>query len=135
MSIQVTAEMQFLPGQSTFVEGAAPDGEFVAIFEDDEATGYFYAVDPSADGNSIQDAVQIYSVSSVTERDNPSVIKIGWSADSQKVLLLINGHPHAVFDFEAKRGYCRTAYPPPNANSNWRTYSHDWSDDAMELFT
>jgi hypothetical protein len=45
MPIQLTAEQEFLVGQSTVVEGFAPEGPFVAIFEDDETTGYFYALD------------------------------------------------------------------------------------------
>lgn len=40
MPIQVTAEQEFFVGQPAVVEGAAPDGPFVAVFEDDESTGY-----------------------------------------------------------------------------------------------
>lgn len=134
MPIQVTAQAQLLVGRATVVEGLAPDEHFLAVFEDDEDTGYFYAVDTSADSNPIQDAVHIYNVQSVTDRDKPSTVKIGWSADSRKVVLLINEHPHAVFDFEAQRGYCRTGFPPPNPSSGWGKHSHEWCADAIRLF-
>ena len=134
MPIQITAEEELLVGSETVVEAESPDGELLAVFEDDKDTGYFYAVDPNAKGNPIQDAVHIYNVNSVTDRSVPSTVKIGWSSDSKKVVLLINGYPHAVFDFEACRGYCRTAFPPPDASSPWGKYSHEWSDDAVQLF-
>ena len=41
MPVQVTAEKEFLVGQATVVEGAAPEGPYVAVFEDDESAGYF----------------------------------------------------------------------------------------------
>ncbi|HET8637775.1 MAG TPA: DUF2251 domain-containing protein, partial [Acidobacteriaceae bacterium] len=69
---------------------------------------------------------------SVTDKHLPSEIKIGWSVDSQKVVLLINGYPHAVFDFSAKHGYCRTGFPPPAHDSGWT--GHGWSEDSLELF-
>lgn len=119
MPIQVTAEETISIGASAVVEGPAPEGRCVAVFEDDGDTGYFYAVDPSAGGNPIQDAVHIYNVANVADRDAPSVVQIGWSADSRKVVLLINGHPHAVFDFESKRGFCRTGFPPPSGEGPW----------------
>jgi hypothetical protein len=134
MPVQVTAESELLVGVATVVEAPAPEGEFLAVFEDDEATGYFYALDTSADENPIQDAVHIYNVASVTDREKPSAVKIGWSADSKKVVLLINGYPHAIFDFEARRGYCRTAFPKPNPASEWGKHSHDWNDNATQLF-
>jgi len=134
MPIQVTAEQEFFVGQPTVVEGAAPEGPFVAVFEDDESTGYFYALDSSKKGQPIQDALQIYNVANVTDRAKLSLVKIGWSVDSLKVALLINGHPHAVFDFSTKQGYCRTGFPPPALESAWGTQGHEWSESAIQLF-
>lgn len=134
MPIQVTAEAELIVGVPTVVEAPAPDGPLLAVFEDDEDTGYFYAVDTKADGNPIQDAVQIYNVVSVTDREKASLVKVGWSADSKKAVLLINDFPHAIFDFEARRGYCRTAYPAPNPSSDWGKHNHEWSEDALQLF-
>jgi hypothetical protein len=134
MPIQIAAEEEFFVGISTVVEGAAPEGDYVAIFEDDGDSGYFYAVDPSMKANAIQDAVHIYNASNVTDLEKPSVVKIGWSTDSKKVVLLINGYPHAIFDFEAKRGFCRTGLPPPAKGSPWSTSNHEWSEVALQLF-
>jgi hypothetical protein len=58
----------------------------------DGDTGFFYARDTQAKGNQIQDALCIYNVDSVKDRDKPSVIKIGWSKDSQKVILHLRRH-------------------------------------------
>jgi hypothetical protein len=135
MPIQITAEQEFLVGQPTVVEGAAPEGSFVAVFEDDEATGYFYALDRSDKDQPIQDALQIYNVTNVTDREKPSIAKIGWSLDSQKVVLLINGHPHAAFDFSAKQGYCRTGFPPPAQDCSWGSQGHEWQEAAIQLFS
>jgi hypothetical protein len=133
MPIQVTAEEELLVGAATVLEAESPDGAWLAVFEDDEDTGYFYAVDPNAEGNPIQDALHIYNVGSVIDRSVPSAVKIGWSSDSKKAVLLINGYPHAVFDFQACRGYCRTAFPPPDSSSLWGKHSHAWSEDAVQL--
>lgn len=134
MPIQVTAEETISVGQASVVEGPAPESHYVAIFEDDGDTGYFYALDPSLKGNPIQDAVHIYNTSNVADREKSSVVKIGWSNDSRKVVLFINGYPHAIFDFEAKRGYCRTGFPPPSASGPWSNGGHAWSEEALQLF-
>jgi hypothetical protein len=134
MPIHVTAEREITVGQAAVVEGPAPDGPFVAVFEDDEVTGYFYALDTSAEGNSIQDAMHVYNVDCVADRERPSIVKIGWSDDSQKVVLLINGYPHAVFDFSARQGYCRTGFPPPAEQSPWSPAGHQWDENAIQLF-
>lgn len=134
MPIQITAEQEFLVGQPTVFEGLAPEGPYAAVFEDDEATGYFYALDTSNDGQPIQDALQIYNVENVTDREKPSVAKIGWSQDSKKVALLINGHPHAIFDFSSKQGFCRTGFPSPSPNGPWGSQGHAWRESAIELF-
>lgn len=134
MPITVTAEGNLIVGTPLVVEGSAPEGQFVAVFEDDGTTGYFYALDTSADDNPIQDALHIYSVANVTDRSKSSLVKIGWSRDSMKVALLINGYAHAVFDFDAKQGYCRTGFPPAPQDSPWGLHGHEWNESAVELF-
>jgi hypothetical protein len=47
-------------------------------------------------------------------------------------MLTINGRAHAVFDFAAKRGYCRTGFPPPS--KRWSAEGHAWDDAALRLF-
>lgn len=134
MPITITAESELIVGTTLVVEGQAPQGFFVAVFEGNSDTGYFYALDTSENENPIQDAVHIYNVANVTDKEKPSLVKIGWSQDNKKVALLINGYPHAVFDFEAKRAYCRTGFPPAPQGSPWGLHGHNWSEAAVELF-
>lgn len=134
MPIHIVATSQLLVGRATVVEGDAPLGCYAVVFEDDGDTAYFYAMDMSVAEQPIQDAVHIYNVANVSDRTTPSVVKIAWSEDALKAVLLINDYPHAVFDFQAKRGYCRTAFPPASAAGAWSSQGHDWSDDAIALF-
>ncbi|MCO8161822.1 DUF2251 domain-containing protein [Pseudomonas sp. 21LCFQ010] len=133
MPIYLAAESELMIGQDLVLEGPAHEGSLVAVFEDDGTTGYFYALDTDTEGNPIQDALHIYDVEDVIDRDKPSVVRIGWSMDHRKALLLINGNPHAVFDFDNKQGYCRTGFPPP-INRIWSKNGHDWRDDVLGLF-
>ena len=135
MPIQITAEEEITVGVSTVVQGSAPETQYLAVFEDDGQTGYFYAVDTSVEGEQIQDAVHIYNVEDVSDRPKPSIVKIGWSLDSQKTVLLINGYPHAVFDFSSKQGYCRTGFPPPPSNREWSSDGHTWNEACIALFS
>ena len=134
MPITVTAENELIVGTPLVLEGQAPNKPFIAVFEDDCDTGYFYALDTSKDDNPIQDALHIYDVANITDKGIPSSVKIGWSQDCKKVVLLINNYPHAIFDFEAKRGYCRTGFPPSANGSPWSPNGHEWSDVAINLF-
>lgn len=134
MPIIVTADQELRVGTPTVIDAAAPDSSFAAVFEDDGDTGYFYALDTSLSGQQIQDALHIYNVMGVSDRNRPSQVKIGWSTDSAKVVLLINDYPHAVFDFASKRGYCRSGFPPPAPESAWSKHDHSWSEQALQLF-
>jgi hypothetical protein len=122
----------FRPGDKTYVSCTSPLGGVATVFEDDEDTGYFYAVEGDGADMHIVDAVQIYIARNVTDRDRPSELAIAWSADGLKSVLFINDYPHAVFDFAAKRGYCRTGFPA--TSSHWPDAGHQWSDSAMEFF-
>jgi hypothetical protein len=109
----------------------SPNGRFSAFFEDEGKTGYFYAVDP-AQADRIVDAVHIYNVGNVVDRSKPSQVKIAWTDDGMKCVLLINDYPHAVFDFSAKRGYCRTNFPNFSSDGGgWSKADHSWSDEAI----
>jgi len=132
MPIHVVAEHELIVGSALVVEGPAPVGSYRAVFEDDEETGYFYALDTSVVDQPIQDAVHIYNAANIAGAREPSIVKIGWSQDSTKVVLLINGQPHAIFDFSAKRGYCRTGFPPPRVGCHWS--GHEWEESAINLF-
>ncbi|WPD01094.1 DUF2251 domain-containing protein [Proteus terrae] len=120
-------------GEASVVESLAPEGVFAAVFEDSGQTGYFYAIDESVDGNPIQDALHIYNVEDVTDEDIPSDIKIGWSENSKKCVLLINDYPHRTFDFESKNGYCRSGFPPSGGHE-WSILGHEWNDTVDDFF-
>jgi hypothetical protein len=127
------SEQVFQVGSDVFVADDSPGGRYRAFFEDDGETGYFYAVDLTQSDHTILDAVHIYNVANVVDRDRPSTLSIAWSKEGEKCALLINGYPHAAFDFAAKRGYCRTNFPNfPNRNEEgWAQSGHAWSDDAV----
>ena len=133
MAIKLIAEQEIRVGEPTFIDAASPSMPFAVIFEDNGETGYFYALDKTRTDNPIVDALHIYNVVSVTDKHLSSKIELVWSSDDKKAALLINRYPHAIFDFEAKRGYCRTGFPPPS-KGGWTDFSHKWDDKAEELF-
>lgn len=112
-----------------FLDGASPKFEnYHLIFEDDGETGYLYAYDTN-ETPPILDALHIYNVSAIEDIDIPSLFQIVWSNDGLKGALLINHFPHAVFDLEKKRGYCRNNFPPPDPK--FTTHSHEWQSDCI----
>lgn len=130
MPIHVAAEQSFRVGVPTVIKGPAPNGSYLAVLEDDGESAYFYAMDSSKE-QPFQDGVLIYTKESA--EDKPYVAIIGWSPDSKKAILMINGYPNAVFDFEAKEGCCRTGYPPM-LGPGWSPHGHTWRDDMLQLF-
>lgn len=99
---------QFLPGDETWFASDSPTSNFSAVFEDNGETGYLYACKRSGEQTSILDAVHIYNVRNVVDREIESRGEILWSSDGLKAALLLNGHPHAVIDFSARRAHCRS---------------------------
>ena len=81
----------------------------------------------------ILDAVHIYDVKNITDRDRTSIVSIRWAVEGRKCALLINGYAHAAFDFAARRGYCRTNFPEFSdpLDGSWSTSNHEWTDDAV----
>jgi hypothetical protein len=132
MRAQLVAEQTITVGQPATVEGRSPSASFGIVFEDDGTTGYLYGLDFSRPGNPIVDALHIYNVEQVADRAKPSIVQLVWSPDGLKAALLLNRYPHAVFDFEGKRGYCRTGYPPPDRK--WTQHDHSWDDGVAEFF-
>lgn len=130
MPANLIAQQEIHIGTPLTVEGPSPSPPFVVVFEDDGETGYFYALDTSQADNPIVDALHIYNVKAVKDRSVLSQVQIVWSKDDKKAALLINKFPHAVFDFEARRGYCRTSFPPP-VNGGWSHQGHAWNDSAI----
>lgn len=127
-----SAMIEFYPGQEAYLDSKSELNSFAVVFEDDGTTGYLYALDTANEGQMILDAVQVYNAENVTDKDRSSVAKIIWSASGEQAALLINEYPHAVFDFAAKRGYCRTGFPAPSPK--WSSEGHEWDDAAMSFF-
>lgn len=132
MAVQVTAEATITVGKAMTIKGKSPSQPFSVVFEDDGDTGYLYALDLQRQENPIVDALHIYNAASVSDREKPSIVQLVWSLDGLKACLLINRYPHAIFDFQSCRGYCRTGFPPPSRI--WPQQSHAWDDAAQELF-
>jgi|SRR5215216_1020349 len=109
----------------------SPITSFAVVFEDDGETGYFYGLNLENKKRPVLDALHIYNVKDVLDRDVALKIEIIWSNDGLKSYLAINGFIHAVFDFEARKAYCRTNFPPPDRRF---TNSHKWNDKALDLF-
>jgi len=127
-----TAEAELHVGEPIVVDGPSPSSPYLCVFEDDGHTGYFYGLDAEHEDQPILDALHIYDVEQVTDRDKPSKIMIVWSATGKQAMLVINRYPHAVFDFEAARGCCRSGFPGPN--EEWTSVPHDWDDALLEPF-
>ena len=132
MAAELVAEQVITVGEPVVVEGKSPSTDYCVVFEDDGETGYLYAVDLATPEQMIMDAVHIYNVCDVTDRHKPSIVRLAWSRDGLKAMLTINAYPHAIFDFHAQNGYCRTGFPP--SNESWSLKGHDWSEDALNLF-
>jgi hypothetical protein len=126
----------FLPGDETWYPSDSRTSRYSAVFEDDGETGYFYAFERSPDGRgagTILDACHIYDVRDVVDREIASKAEIIWTADGLKAALLLNGYGHAVLDFAARRGYCRSNWPPPGGS--WRAAERAaWTDAVLEPF-
>ena len=118
-------------GEATVVESDSPVGRYRSVFEDDGQTGYFYSLDTTRSDNPIVDALHVYDVERVTDRDQPCQLHIVWSIDGLKTVLFLNSYPHAIYNFEAQRGCCRTGFPPAATDSG---ASHAWDDSEMEHF-
>lgn len=130
---QPTPQQTFRPGRNVFVVNDSPTGPYSAFFDDDGEAGYFYAVDLACD-SLILDVLPVYDLRIAKGQKRPSSLSIVWSADGQKCALLINGTPHAAFDFAAQRGYSRarlTREPPEHHRSTWPASDHAWSDAAV----
>ena len=108
-------EEDFIIGQDTYFDSVSPTSSFGVTFEDNLITGYFYAVDTQPNLQ-ILDALHIYNVADVIDKDKPSKIKIVWTEDGQTVSLLIDNSCHAIFDFKEKAGYCLNGFPENNRN-------------------
>jgi hypothetical protein len=123
-------EEQIRVGDEVVLSSNSSTSNYGVVFEDDGTVGYLYAIEFSGAQNTIVDAMHIYNVSSVVDRDKPSTIRILWSDDGLKAALLINNYPHAVIDFNTRQGFCRNNFPSPDPN--WTL--PEWHDQILEDF-
>ena len=101
------------------------------MFEDDGQTGYFYALDMRQNEQPIADMLQLYNVDSASNHHEARKLEICWDASGYLALLLINGYPHAVFDFARLVGYNGNKYPQPDLMSMW-THEEITNDKASQ---
>ncbi|GGF54647.1 hypothetical protein GCM10011519_30690 [Marmoricola endophyticus] len=133
-AIELTVGSTDDDGSGPLLPSSSPTGVGQVVFEDDGETGYFYAVLPRPAGEEIADALHVYDVEQVTDRHLPCRAAIAWNTAGNVAALLINDHAHAVFDFTAERGWCRTGFPPPTRTGLWRRQtSHEWDATADAL--
>jgi hypothetical protein len=130
--------LSFVPGRA-FLSSDSPTVPWTAVFEDEGAAGYFYACDRTHTTleESILDAMLIYHGGPVLNGPTPErLAAVQWSRDGLKAVLYLDGAPQALFDFGARRGYCRMNFPNFAADQNdvWSRSSHAWSDAAIQEF-
>ena len=117
-------------GLPTVVEAYADRSPYAAVFEDDGEEAYFYGLDTRLANRPVLDAVHVYTLSALRDRHALTDVDIVWSPDQQRVALLLNGQPHAAFDFASRRAYCRSNFPP---GSSWSAEGHAWDDGAVDF--
>jgi hypothetical protein len=125
---------RFRPGTEVWIASDSATSSYSGVFEDDGETGYFYAYDRGNSKKPILDAVHIYDVDGIVERDRgiDSEAEVFWSTDGLKAGLLINDYLHAVIDFEQRKAYCRSNFPPPG--SAWDAPEREpWNDALAKL--
>ena len=90
--------------------------------------------------SSIVDAMPIYNVGVLADSEGATPRKrlaaIEWSRDGLQAVLYMDGTAQALFDFEARRGYCRSNFPNflEESTGTWRRSSHAWEDDVLQRF-
>ena len=135
MPLKIVATHSLRVGHPLVVDADSPLGRYATVFEDDGATGCFYAVDTDVeDGNPVQDALLVYVAADVSDADQASTLEVGWSEDGLKALLLINDAPHAAFDFSKRQGWCLSGLPEAAVNKAWSKGPRGWSDEVEALF-
>ena len=105
-----------------------PEHRFAVIFEDDGETGYVYALDHELDGDPICDAALIYQGLA----DGEFALEIFWHPDRAAVAISADNTPQCVIDFEEKKMWCRSGFPP--ADPRWTLNEKAWSDESLEIF-
>jgi hypothetical protein len=136
--------LTFTPGRA-FLSSDSTAVPWTVVFEDEGVAGYFYACDRShlKLEESILDAMLIYNAAALAASDaqlkRPTAERIAtieWSRDGLQAALYLDGAAQGLYDFGARRGYCRMDFPNflEDQGDVWRRNSHAWSDAALGQF-
>jgi len=115
-------------GSPVMLQSEAPSAQMSVVFEDDGDTGYFYALAPGAEALELLDALHVYNAEQDL-RGTECRIELLWSADGMKAGLRLNAALWAVFDFEQRKGWCRSEFPPPQGR--WQGGEREPWDPAL----
>src|ERR1700685_159721 len=111
--------LTFTPGRA-FLSSDSSAVPWTVVFEDEGIAAYFYACDRSQQSHdeSILDAMLIYNVGALAASDealerpvSERIAAVEWSRDGLKAVLYLDGTAQALYDFEARCGYCRMNFP------------------------
>jgi hypothetical protein len=118
-------------GKDAFLACDSADRRFLAAFEDDGRTAYFYGGEFSGEAGKfgIVDALHVYNVDAVVDKEADYPVEVRWAATGHRAGLFIEGYCHAVFDFDLRRAVCRSGFPPASGKF---AESHDWDEKLLE---
>ena len=129
--------LSFTPGRA-FLSVNSSAVPWTVVFEDEGVAGYLYACDRSRETQeeSILDAMLIYNVAGLEDRETERLASVEWSRDGQQAVLYLDGTAQAMFDFAAKSGFCRTNFPNflEERGDSWRKSTHAWDDERLRQF-
>ena len=136
--------LSFIPGRA-FLSSSSTAVPWTVVFEDEGIAGYFYACDRSQEKHedSILDAMLIYNVAALAKSDAENgrpepqrIASVEWSRDGMQAVLYLDGTAQALYDFQARCGYCRMDFPNfrEERGDTWRKSTHAWSDAALQRF-
>ncbi len=129
--------LSFTPGRA-FLSSDSSAVPWTVVFEDEGIAGYFYACDRSRETQEegILDAMLIYNVSSLQDREVQRLVAVEWTPDGERAALYLDGTAQALYDFRMHQGYCRLNFPNflESRGDIWRRNSHAWSEEAVQQF-
>jgi len=115
-------------GTECFLDSVSPSTQYAVVFEEDGATGYFYALDTSLSGQQIVNAVHVYNVGEGQRAGEVVHLEVVWSADGLRAGLKRNDQLAAALDFSSSTGWQHGK--PHAANGAWRTVAWDTKVDS-----
>jgi hypothetical protein len=94
-------ELIIVLGKDVFVESFSLENKYGVVFESNDETGYFYAIeiDNATKAQRILDALHIFETDEISREKEQINIKIIWTKDWLKSALILDDECHAIFDF------------------------------------